>query len=68
MGYRWQPASGAFDAAELERDELLRSFPTQEAAEEWLTLFFDELLRRGVAEVTLMEEDRVVYGPMGLTP
>lgn len=41
-------------------------FPTQADAEAWLTASFEDLVDAGVDEVTLMEEDRVVYGPMSL--
>lgn len=68
MSYRWEPATGAFDREELVRTELIKEFETKEAAEEWMSLFFDDLVDHGVAEATLMEGDRVVYGPMSLTP
>lgn len=68
MTYRWEPATGAFDRKDLVAEGLLHEFESQGAAEEWLTLFFEDLSRLGVAEVTLMEEDRVVYGPMSLAP
>lgn len=68
MSYRWEPASGAYERKDLEAEGLLHEFESKESAEEWLTLFFDDLARLGVAEVTLMEEDRTVYGPMSLAP
>ncbi|MGY2129279.1 hypothetical protein [Blastococcus sp. SYSU DS0617] len=37
-------------------------------AESWLGENWRDLLDRGVATVTLFEDDRKVYGPMGLTP
>lgn len=66
--YRWEPATGSFDRAALEADGLLKSFDDQASAEEWMSLFFSDLVDAGVAEATLMEEDRVVYGPMSLMP
>jgi hypothetical protein len=66
MSYRWEPATGSFDRGELQGADLLHEFDSKEAAEEWLALFFADLVRHGVAEVTLMEEDRAVYGPMSL--
>lgn len=66
MSYRWEPATGAFDRDELQRSELLQEFDSKEAAEEWMSLFYDDLVALGVAEATLMEGDRVVYGPMSL--
>lgn len=68
MSYRWEPASGAFDEQELEEVGIRKNFDSQEAAEEWLSLFFDDLVDIGVTDVTLMEETRVVYGPMSLLP
>jgi hypothetical protein len=41
-------------------------FPTQSDAESWLGETWRELLEAGVAQVTLLEEGREVYGPMGL--
>ena len=43
------------------------SFPTQADAETWLGETWRELLAAGVAQVTLFEGDREVYGPMGLS-
>jgi hypothetical protein len=53
--YRWdQDASPAFD--------------DQTAAEEWLSANWQDLLAAGVDEVTLLDGDEVVYGPMSLHP
>lgn len=41
-------------------------FPTQADAESWVGETWRELLESGVHAVTLMEDDRSVYGPMGL--
>lgn len=35
-------------------------------AESWLGENWRDLLERGIATVTLFEDDREVYGPMGL--
>jgi hypothetical protein len=42
------------------------TFPTQSDAESWLGETWRELLEAGVVQVTLMEDAREVYGPMGL--
>jgi hypothetical protein len=42
------------------------SFPSQADAESWLGENWRELLDVGVAQVTLLDGDREVYGPMGL--
>ncbi|MDO5677300.1 MAG: hypothetical protein Q4G35_07300 [Propionibacteriaceae bacterium] len=68
MSYRWQPSPGPFAVSDLEAAGLMPQFETQEAAEEWLTGFFEDLLEHGVSEVALHEEDRLVYGPMSLNP
>lgn len=43
-------------------------FPTQGDAETWLGEVWRDLLAAGVAQVTLLEGDRKVYGPMSLHP
>lgn len=44
------------------------SFPSQADAEAWLSQEWATLADAGVAEVTLMRDDDVVYGPMSLSP
>jgi hypothetical protein len=41
-------------------------FPAQADAETWIGEVWRELLEQGVDAVTLLEDDRVVYGPMSL--
>ncbi len=41
-------------------------FPGQGEAEAWLSDTWADLADAGVAQVTLLEGDRVVYGPMSL--
>ncbi|HOB04602.1 MAG TPA: hypothetical protein PKM36_04955 [Propionibacteriaceae bacterium] len=43
------------------------SFPSQADAEAWLTDAYPDLIDAGASEVTLLEGDRVVYGPMSLS-
>jgi hypothetical protein len=43
-------------------------FDDQADAEEWLGREWQGLLDGGVAEVTLIEGESVVYGPMSLRP
>ncbi|KWX00565.1 hypothetical protein C3Y87_05455 [Carbonactinospora thermoautotrophica] len=43
-------------------------FQTQADAETWLGEHWRDLLEKGVDQVTLLEEDMVVYGPMSLHP
>lgn len=68
MSYRWQPSPGPFATSDLAAAGLLPKFEDQATAEEWLTAFFAELSEQGVSAVSLFEEDRLVYGPMPLTP
>jgi len=48
--------------------ELSQGFPTQSDAETWIGESWQGLLDGGIDQVSLLEEDRVVYGPMGLRP
>jgi hypothetical protein len=41
-------------------------FPSQSDAESWIGEVWRDLLDEGVAQVTLFEADREVYGPMSL--
>lgn len=41
-------------------------FPNQADAESWIGENWRELLEAGVHQVTLLEDDHRVYGPMGL--
>lgn len=43
-------------------------FPSQADAESWVGEAWPDLLAEGVGQVTLLEGDRVVYGPMSLHP
>jgi hypothetical protein len=56
-GAEVQPAEGAPVAS---------SFPNQSDAESWIGETWRELLEAGVHQVVLFEDDRRVYGPMGL--
>ena len=66
MSYWWKPGSGAFSTASIESAGLAPRFEDQAQAEDWLSLFFGDLQEHGVGDVTLYEEDRLVYGPMSL--
>lgn len=66
MSFWWRPEGGRFDVAVLAAEGLLPRFDDREGAEEWLGAFHEDLLELGVAEVSLCEQDRVVYGPMPL--
>ncbi|MCZ3388834.1 MAG: hypothetical protein LH645_06835 [Actinomycetia bacterium] len=44
------------------------TFSSQADAESWIGEEWQTLLKSGVEAVTLMEDDREVYGPMSLHP
>lgn len=48
--------------------QLDRTWPSQGDAETWLGEFYPELREAGVRAVSLLEDDRRVYGPMSLEP
>ncbi|MCX8526586.1 MAG: hypothetical protein ORN20_00410, partial [Candidatus Nanopelagicales bacterium] len=64
MPWSWSyERSAGSDAEERSQD-----FPTQSDAETWIGESWRELLESGVVSVVLLEQERVVYGPMGLNP
>ena len=64
--WRYEDPSGA-TVVPLESAPTADSFPNQADAESWIGENWRELLAAGVAQVTLLEDDRQVYGPMGLS-
>ena len=61
--WRMESADGSpIDAVPGER------FPSQADAESWVGEAWQDLLGQGVDQVSLLEGDRVVYGPMSLHP
>ena len=67
MAWTWrlQTAVGATPDGQPESSQ---EFPTQADAETWIGETWRDLLAAGVDQVTLLEEERVVYGPMDLRP
>ena len=70
MSWYWQAELGP--EAEATTDDLAgagvgQGFDDQASAEGWLTQAYPLLADLGVAQVTLFEEDRLVYGPMSLS-
>jgi hypothetical protein len=61
--WRYEDGSGA----QLPQP-VVEAFPSKADAESWLGESWRDLLGSGVAQVTLLEDDRVEYGPMLLTP
>jgi hypothetical protein len=60
--WRYEDSSGA----PLTLSGSAESFPTQGDAETWVGETWRELLEQGVEQVSLLEDGREVYGPMGL--
>jgi len=64
LGWTWRMESAAGDVVPLEGEP--EGFPSQADAESWVGEEWRRLLELGVDAVTLLEGDRVVYGPMSL--
>lgn len=64
MAYRWryQDAAGAEVVGPVEE------FADDQAAEFWLEQNWGDLLDGGVEQVTLLDGESEVYGPMSLRP
>jgi len=67
MSWLWsyQATDGGSIVAEHATAE---TFPSQSDAETWLGEAWQDLLAEGVDQVSLLEDGRVVYGPMSLHP
>jgi len=63
--WRYEDPSGA-TLVPLDSAPEAEPFPSQADAESWIGENWRELLAAGVHQVTLLEGDRKVYGPMGL--
>lgn len=44
------------------------SFTSQQEAEQWLTVSYEDLTDEDWTEVSLYDAERLVYGPMSLAP
>ena len=64
--WRYERTDGAVLA--LTPADAPATFPSQADAESWIGEEWKGLLEAGVDAVTLLEDDRVVYGPMSLHP
>ncbi len=63
--WRYEDPTGS-PVEPTEQTPVAEGFPNQADAESWIGENWRELLASGVAQVTLLEDDRLVYGPMGL--
>lgn len=68
MAWTWQCDDASGEQVAPEGLEVSETFPTQSDAESWVGELWPELLAAGVAQVTLLEDGRTVYGPMSLSP
>lgn len=66
MAWTWR-VEGA-DGADVVLDFDVPEFSAQGDAESWLGEEWRSLADAGAAQVTLVDDDRVVYGPMSLAP
>lgn len=60
--WRYEKADGSETTGPAE------TFPTQADAESWVGEAWPELAEAGVDAVTLLEDNRIEYGPMSLKP
>ncbi|HEY7857718.1 MAG TPA: hypothetical protein VIC82_04375 [Candidatus Nanopelagicales bacterium] len=67
MGFHWryENADGS-ELAPTPESAATEAFPSQGDAESWIGEAWPDLLASGVDQVTLVEDGRVVYGPMSL--
>ena len=67
MSYQWHPTAGTHDMDDLRSQDLLPEFGSQPEAEEWLGLYWSDLLEAGVTEVALWGGGQQVQPPMSLS-
>ena len=63
--WRYEKADGTV-VVEIPDPVVSGGFPSQAEAESWIGESWRDLLDAGVDQVTLLDGDRVVYGPMSL--
>lgn len=64
--WRWRLENSAGDEVEIKGDLADVTFASQADAESWVGETWSDLASEGVDQVTLLEHERVVYGPMSL--
>ena len=64
----WRLEDGAGGEVAVSDDLAHQRFASQADAESWVGEAWQELLAEGVDQVSLLEGDRLVYGPMSLHP
>lgn len=66
MSHQWRPVVGTHDPSTLADAGLLPTFDSRAEAEQWLGLYWSDLLDAGVTQVSLWEDDHEVAPPMFL--
>ena len=66
MAWEWRYETT--DSGTVTSAEASPSFTSQADAESWVGEEWERLLKAGIDAVTLLEDDREVYGPMSLHP
>ena len=66
MAWTWRYEAPDGAVVDAPRGLAAEDFSTRADAETWLGETWRELLEGGVAQVTLLDGEREVYGPMGL--
>ena len=66
MAWTWRYEAPDGSTSHAEGVAVPEAFPSQSDAESFIGESWRELLEAGVAQVTLFEGDRKVYGPMSL--
>lgn len=64
MAWSWRVETGSGDPVAL--DFAVPTFSSQSDAETWIGEVWRELADVGAGQVTLLDDDHVVYGPMSL--
>lgn len=65
MTWTWRLQDAAGSVVEAGTG-LESGFPSRSDAESWIGEAWQDLLEQGVEQVTLLDEDHEVYGPMSL--
>jgi hypothetical protein len=67
VSWTWRFESSAGEPVRV-MDAAQASFSSQGDAESWIGETWQQLAEMGVGQVTLLEDEREVYGPMSLSP
>ena len=66
--WHWRLENASGEEVPIDGELAGATFSSQADAESWVGEFYADLAGLGVDTVTLLEADRVVYGPMSLHP